>query len=289
MLVGIETKGIQNYACIIEPNINREASSYLVNNYRNLIKIVKSVSNGEVKEKAGDLLHDVYMSLVDSEENGEGFNMEYGSYINEKGELECRIMNVEQFVIGRIKLYSKNVRYHTSVIEAAGGYIKENHVHFDTVLDKDGNDVLNKDGTRKLIKRVESRKIPILMTANAASFNDGGDVADSNDDFQKAFAMASTADSTDDITEELSIREQIDYCIDICSLHDIKIVNILKNIDKIAMMLGECSKKKKSAESVFGELPELVKYHQELGQNLVDILTFAQNNRAVFDAIISTY
>lgn len=287
MLIGIGTKGIQSSAYILEPVINREASSYVISNYKNLIGIIRGCDVKE--EKANDLLHDVYISIVDAEENGEGFDMEYGSRVNEDGEIEANLMSVEQFVIGRIKLYAKNNKYRTDVIEAANGTINEVHTYYDTELDEHGREVLNKNGTPKLVKRVERRKVNVLMTANAASFNEGGDVADNNDDFQKAFATAATADSTDDITEMMSLREQIDYCIDVCSLHDVNILNIFKNIDALAEMLGDYSKKKKTAESVFSKLSELVEYHSDLGANITEILRFSAKNRAVFDAIIATY
>lgn len=287
MLIGIGTKGIQSSAYILEPVINREASSYIIDNYRNLIGIIKSCDVKE--EKANDLLHDVYISIVDAEENGEGFDMEYGSRLNENGEVEANLMSVEQFVIGRIKLYAKNNKYRTDVIEAANGNVNEVHTYYDTEMDEHGREVLNKDGTPKLVKRVESRKVSILMTANAASFNEGGDVTDNNDDFQKAFATAAVADSTDDITEMLSLREQIDYCIDVCNLHGINILNVFKNIDKLAEMLGDYSKKKKTAESVFSKLSELVEYHTDLGANIIEILRYSAKNRAVFEAIIAAY
>ncbi len=287
MLIGIGTKGIQSSAYILEPVINREASSYIIDNYRNLIGIVRSCDVKE--EKANDLLHDVYISIVDAEENGEGFDMEYGSRVNEDGEIEANLMSVEQFVIGRIKLYAKNNKYRTDVIEATNGTVNEIHTYYDAEMDEHGHEVLNKDGTPKLVKRVERRKVNILMTANAASFNEGGDVADNNDDFQKAFATAAVADSTDDITEMMSLREQIDYCIDICSLHDVNILNVFKNIDALADMLGDYSKKKKTAESVFSKLSELVEYHTELGTNLIEILRYSAKNRSVFEAIIATY
>lgn len=287
MLIGIGTKGIQYSAYILEPVINREASSYIIDNYRNLIGIVRSCDVKE--EKANDLLHDVYISIVDAEENGEGFDMEYGSRVNEDGEIEANLMSVEQFVIGRIKLYAKNNKYRTDVIEATNGTVNEVHTYYDTEMDENGHEVLNKNGTPKLVKRVERRKVNILMTANAASFNEGGDVADNNDDFQKAFATAAVADSTDDITEMMSLREQIDYCIDICSLHDVNILNVFKNIDALADMLGDYSKKKKTAESVFSKLSELVEYHTELGTNLIEILRYSAKNRSVFEAIIATY
>lgn len=287
MLIGIGTKGIQSSAYILEPVINREASSYIIDNYRNLIGIVRSCDVKE--EKANDLLHDVYISIVDAEENGEGFDMEYGSRVNEDGEIEANLMSVEQFVIGRIKLYAKNNKYRTDVIEATNGTVNEIHTYYDAEMDEHGHEVLNKDGTPKLVKRVERRKVNILMTANAASFNEGGDVADNNDDFQKAFATAAVADSTDDITEMMSLREQIDYCIDICSLHDVNILNVFKNIGALADMLGDYSKKKKTAESVFSKLSELVEYHTELGTNLIEILRYSAKNRSVFEAIIATY
>lgn len=287
MLIGLGTKGIQSSAYILEPVINREASSYIIDNYRNLIGIVRSCDVKE--EKANDLLHDVYISIVDAEENGEGFDMEYGSRVNEDGEIEANLMSVEQFVIGRIKLYAKNNKYRTDVIEATNGTVNEIHTYYDAEMDEHGHEVLNKDGTPKLVKRVERRKVSILMTANAASFNEGGDVADNNDDFQKAFATAAVADSTDDITEMMSLREQIDYCIDICSLHDVNILNVFKNIDALADMLGDYSKKKKTAESVFSKLSELVEYHTELGTNLIEILRYSAKNRSVFEAIIATY
>lgn len=287
MLIGIGTKGIQSSAYILEPVINREASSYIIDNYRNLIGIVRSCDVKE--EKANDLLHDVYISIVDAEENGEGFDMEYGSRVNEDGEIEANLMSVEQFVIGRIKLYAKNNKYRTDVIEATNGTVNEIHTYYDAEMNEHGHEVLNKDGTPKLVKRVERRKVNILMTANAASFNEGGDVADNNDDFQKAFATAAVADSTDDITEMMSLREQIDYCIDICSLHDVNILNVFKNIDALANMLGDYSKKKKTAESVFSKLSELVEYHTELGTNLIEILRYSAKNRSVFEAIIATY
>lgn len=287
MLIGIESKGIQASARIIEPAINREASSYLIGNYKNLLGIVRSCDIKE--EKANDLLHDVYISIVDTEENGDGFDMEYGSRVNEDGEIEADLMSVEQFVIGRIKLYAKNTKYRADIIEASNIAVQEVSTYYDTELDKNGNEVLTKNGKVKLVKRVEKRKVPVLMTVNAATFNDGGDVIASNDDFQKAFATASVADSTDDVTEMMSLREQIDFCISVCSLHDFNILNIFKNIDALAEMLGDYSKKKKTAESVFAKLTELVEYHEELALNLMEIFNYASKNRANFDMVLATY
>lgn len=291
MLVGINTKGIQNFAYILEPIINRDASNYIISNYKNLIGIIKHCDIKE--EKANDLLHDVYISIVDAEENGEGFDMEYGNQVDENGELQPNLMSVEQFVIGRIKLYAKNTKYRTDIIEAGNGIVQETRTYYDTELDEHGHEVLNKNGTPKLIKRVEKHKVQLTITSNASSFNEGGDVSDNNDAFQKAFATAPVKESTDYSIESLdnlySIREQIDYCIDICDMHGIKLLNILRNIDLLADMLGEFSKKKKTAESVFSKLSELVEYHNELASNLMEVFRYSSENRAVFEAILDTY
>lgn len=292
MLIGVQTTGIQTDATIIEPEINREASTYLLTDYKNILNnLIKSNSKRAHRidiNKAEDLLHDVYISLVEAEENGEGFDMEYGSRVNENGEVESNLISVEQFVNGRIKLYAKNSKYSSSVVESKSDTVNERHVILSTEIDRDGNDVIAKNGKKKLVKKVRNKKVGITVSTVAASFNDGGDLED-NDDFQRAYAMSSVADTTDDIAEQLSLRSQIDYCIDICSLHGVNILNILKNIDTIDRLLGDNGAKLKHGESVFSKLAELANYHTELGDTLMDILRYSSRNRAAFDAVISTY
>lgn len=293
MLIGVQTTGIQTDATIIEPEINREASTYLLTDYKNILNnLIKSNSKRAHRidiNKAEDLLHDVYISLVEAEENGEGFDMEYGSRVNENGEVESNLISVEQFVNGRIKLYAKNSKYSSSVVESKSDTVNERHVILSTEIDRDGNDVIAKNGKKKLVKKVRNKKVGITVSTVAASFNDSGDVLDNNDDFQRAYAMSSVADTTDDIAEQLSLRSQIDYCIDICSLHGVNILNILKNIDTIDRLLGDNGAKLKHGESVFSKLAELANYHTELGDTLMDILRYSSRNRAAFDAVISTY
>lgn len=273
----LATNGIDIGAYIVEPVVNHEASDYIINNYNALINIIKSYN---IKaEKAGDLLHDVYISIVDSENNGMGFNMEYGSTLDKPND---SIINVEQFVIGRINGYSKNMKYSTDVIEATKGYVNQQDVVYDKVL--------NNDGTVKEVKRkVETHKVQIMMTSNAASYNDGVDVDSNNDNFQKAYATAFTSDSTDDLDDLYSVREQIDYCIDVCNLHGVNILNIFKNIDELANMLGDYSKKKKTSDGVFSKLSKIVEYNDELANSVMDILRFSSANKSIFEEIIATY
>lgn len=287
MLISSCSTSLGFSAFLKEPEVNREASNYIINNYPTLIGIIKKL---EIKdEKAQDLLHDVFISIVQSENNGEGFDMEFGTHVASDGTLEVNLMDVSQFVIGRIRLYAKNAKYRTDIVEGIIGSVTQTNVYYDSELDENGQEVLTKEGKVKLKKRVEKQKVAVMMSSSAASFTDGGDIEENNDEFQKAFAIASVSDSAEDIAEIMSIKEQIDYCIDVCSLHDVNLLNIFRNIDALADMLGTYSKKKKSAESVFSKITELIEYHSELADNLMDVFKFSARNRAVFDEIIATY
>lgn len=274
-------------ANIIEPDINREASDYLKNNYHELIAIVKKT--GVKEEKAQDLVHDVFISLVEAESEGNGFDMEFGSRHGNADSDDVNIMDVAQFVISRIKNYAKNAKYRTDIVEANCTSVNEVVTYDVEELDSNGNCILDKDGKPKTKRVSEKSKVKTYVTLNAASFNDGGGMIDGNDDFQKAYAVAATADMVDDSIEMLSIRNQIDYCIEVCELHGFNILNVFKNIDKIADMLGDMSKKKKSADSVFSKLSELANYHDEFGASLMEVLTFSSKNKAIFDGIIASY
>ena len=287
MLIGFENNSIGLEAKIIEPDVNREASSYIIGNYQNLIGIIRGCDI--CIDKANDLLHDVYISIVDAEDNGNGFDMEFGSRVDEYGNVDFNIMNVEQFVIGRIKLYAKNNKYRSDIIEATNGSICETSTYYVTELDEHGQEVIGKDGRLKKVKKTETKKVNVTITTCAASFNDGGDVTENNDDLQKAYATASVADSTDDINELMSLRENIDYCIDVCNFHEVNLLNILKNIDFLSEMLGDYSKKKKTAEGIFKQLSELVSYNDIFGSTLMEILNYSSRNRAAFDMVIATY
>ena len=91
MLVGIKDRSVGIDAKIIEPDVNREASNYIINNYSNLLGIIRGCEIGW--EKANDLIHDVYISIVDAEDNGNGFDMEFGSRMDENGNIDVNLMN----------------------------------------------------------------------------------------------------------------------------------------------------------------------------------------------------
>ena len=284
MLVNCQNASFDLFATLVEPEINNEASTYIKDHYNELIVYIKQMDIKD--EKASDLLHDVFVSIVELENDGEGFDMDF---CNTDDSEEISVMDVAQFVKGRIKLYAKNTKYRTDIIESVPVSIKKIEYTYEPEVDARGRQVIGKNGQAKLIRTRNAENIQVFMTTSAASFNEGGDKLEDNDDFQRAYASAYTADSADDILLIDELRDRISYCIDICDLHGVKIVNILKNVDSLADMLGDVSKKKKTADNIFSALTDLVSYHDELGRDLIEIFKFSANHKAVFNQIIATY
>lgn len=94
-------------AKFLEPEVNREASNYIVKNYEEIVRQIPKF--GVHPDKAQDLLNDVYVSIVEAEDEGDGYDM------NRATNGDCIL--VSQFVYGRIKGYSWNTRYRTNVVE----------------------------------------------------------------------------------------------------------------------------------------------------------------------------
>lgn len=99
-----------NRAQFLEPTINKEASSYIENNYNEIL--IQAKKMGVHEDKVGDLVNDVYFSIVQAENEGNGYDFN-------KGENGTGIL-VEQFVYGRISRYAKNIKYRTDIVEKVG-------------------------------------------------------------------------------------------------------------------------------------------------------------------------
>lgn len=283
MLIGSDSVNFGLSVRLLEPVLNRDASNYVIDHYDNIIGYI--IKSGIKEEKAHDLLHDVYISIVESENNNKGFDMEYCGRDNEE---ESGLMEVSQFVYGRVGLYAKNSKYRTDITEAGIGTSYGTEVYYVDDIDIHGNVILNSDGTPRKIRKVKTKKQNVSIVTSAASFN-GGDGTETNDGFQMAYAMAEVADSTDDVTELLSLREQIDYCIDLCDMHGVPVLNLFKNIDLLASMLGESSKRTKAHERIFNKMHEIAVYHSEFAESFASVLNFSSKNRYIFDAVISSY
>lgn len=281
MIIGVDFKPeLCNGAELKEMNINHDASTYLVNNIEALVKFAASQPNVN-KDKAEDMVNDVFVSLLVAENNGEGFDPSYGD----------GMLDVSTFVKGRIKGYACNAEYSKNTVEVGKKTMNVKHTVETVKTDMSGKPIKDRKGNKKIEKQVINEKVTSTITVYAASGADLNGEA-TCDNFQLAYANAAVADASDNIDAAISIREQIENCIDICELHGFNLLNLFKNLDKIQAQvcaLGS-SNKKKSSDSVFYDLTKLIYEHDELESDLHDIFKFifeSADNRALFNSIVA--
>lgn len=255
MIIRAEEGTLDISARVFEAQSNNEACEYLASNYNKLQKIVAKC--GIHPNKCDDLLQDVWISLATNEMDGEGFDM---NYANSKRS----IMDVSQFVIGRIKLYAKNEKYRSDISESG----------ITNTFSK------SKSKGSKFIKN------KVKVSVCAASFDESD--LENNDPFQKGYAMASIVDSTDDLVEGYSLREQIDYCIDIAETANLDLMHLFRNIDELAGLLGMSDRRGKT-ETVFSSITQLVDKHSDFAEALLGVLTFSARNRAAYELVLDSY
>jgi hypothetical protein len=280
MIITADSGKIEQSTKLKEMRVNRDASEYFEKEYSTILENAKTKYH--VKEdKAEDLVQDVYISILESEYHGNGFDCNYGEGRN--------MMLVEQFVYGRLKKFARNPKYSSDTIET-GTYRVRTRDEFDNcVTDSDGNIVLDEKGKVKVSKRKVSKNMTSSVVVVAAS-NDlsESDLKEGNiNEFQKAYSLAATADSSQDIVDAMSTLEEITYCVDLCNMHNFDIMTLFKNIDKLSDLLGSRSRFRKKAEPVFGPITELANEHPDFAEALMDVLHFSSSNRAAFDIILA--
>ena len=223
-----------------EIDLDRRASNYIVNNLETLKKIVSRMPVS--LDKVEDLVQDLFISIRESEDNGEGFDENYG--VREED------MTVQAFVIGRAKQYAKNPKYSSQVIQ------------------------------KKVNKTTGVEEFRVV----ASSFDEKA--FDENDEFQIAYQTASVSDVLSRVDEMESIREQINYCIDICNCNGINILNILKRLDEVKEIVVSS---KRGIKEVMSGLHGVLAYNDELCSNLLEVITFALKNETAWRGIIAEY
>lgn len=154
-------------AHILEPVVNTEASEFMAMNQAAIKK--QACKMGVHRDMVDDLFSDVYISIREAELRGEGYNIDKSN--------EDDVITVEEFVYGRIKRYSMNVKYRN-------------------------------DASERHVSKDYSKSVEIY----SASSTDASDL-DKLDGFQKAYAMAATYDAIDDVDAEISLRSNIELCL----------------------------------------------------------------------------
>lgn len=207
------------------------------------------IGKGITEDKAYELLQDVILSIIKDEQNGEGFNPHHFG-----GD-----MTVAAFVYGRISGYCKNKKYSNEYSEVGSS----------ATVDKHGN---------------KTRRSVVIVPA---SFDERDDSED-KDKYRLALMNASKYDNTEDIEEEMSIREQIDYCVDICEIRGIDILNVLKNISALAMMASSISSDTYMAET-FTKIREIGNEHDEFREAFGQVVKFAGENALLYNKVMAEY
>ncbi|MEM4385953.1 MAG: hypothetical protein QXD03_05340 [Candidatus Anstonellales archaeon] len=87
---------VKNEKVLFDGNYNNMGSEYIKNNYGTLLNFAEKL----VGESAVDLLNDVFIAVIEDENNGEGYDENLG-------------LTVDEYIYGRIKGYSRNSRYRT--------------------------------------------------------------------------------------------------------------------------------------------------------------------------------
>lgn len=236
----IGTAKLSMRTSLAEPATNNEATQYLLKNYKYLVSL--AIKHGCAVDKANDLVHDMFISLMEDENNGEGFDADYGT--------EDRPMDVAKFVCGRLILYCKNVKYSSDVSEYKSSQEGNTYVYCASFEERDSD--------------AENEMVGALQTA---------------------MRNAATYDNEEEFLEANSIREQIDFCIDVASLRKINLVSMFKNID----LLGENIANLDKRDRLFDRLRSIVKENDEFGADLLSILEFSRDHRETFDKIMMAY
>lgn len=228
---------------LVEPEVNHVASEYFTEHY-NEIKRQASKMVGVDPSKVEDLVNDVYESILRGENEGNGYDIDHSH--------EGSIITVADFVYGRLKLYSKNRRY------AAEGC--DRHVS---------------------TKRVNNQVVTTVDFDVAYASPDNSRDLDEMTGIQRAYANASCIDDDIElINDTVSLRQDIEFCLDFSSVVGMNFLNLFKNIDMFTANMDS---------SIFDNLREQLKYHDELSDALYSVLSSAANHRAVFDAVVETF
>lgn len=190
-----------------------------------------------------EVVHDLVVDVLVSLYEAEENGKGYDFNYYEKG------LTVAEFVYGRIKKYSKNPKYN-----------------------KDGSEVL---GTK--LNKDKNKQEPIF--AMSAS-NDTADL-DTLTGVQKQYANAQSIDTLDDIDTELSITEQVEYCLSMGIMDGVDVRSLLVN----RKQLGQ----EGVSGSLFEKVRKVVKRNAEFGEALMSILQYSSENSDSFDSILSNF
>ena len=270
---------VNNLECgLKEPELNTEASDFIRDNYKKLIKYTAKKlgidTRYEDSTRADDLLTDIFIKVTEDEQDGCGYNANYF----ENGDN----ITIEQYIYSKINGYSKNTKYSKDYVE--GGRPVSTLKTINTTINEDG-----KIESFEIVKETTYTGAVIAMS-QALMPRDRDEERENatkrENEFNSAQMSAFDDEPPTSLIDEVdavnSIRNQIDYCIKIGNKNDIDIRNMLKHIDEFSEILHS----KEISNMVFKSIKEINDINAKFAQDLFDVILFRENNRQLFDKII---
>lgn len=101
---------------MFQPEINREASEYMADHLIEIINQIPRMGTNISPDKCSDIFQDVYISIVEGENNGKGYD-------------PSRDKSVAEFVYGRVKGYAKNAKYFSDFVDVHSSSSAENRAY----------------------------------------------------------------------------------------------------------------------------------------------------------------
>ena len=126
-------------AMFIEPVVDHQATSYIESHIDEIRKQVRKM--GIDFDLADDLINDVWLSLIEAENNGNGYDVSHSN--------DGDIITVEEFVYGRIKGYSMNSKYRSDVSERHYSKDSSKSIEVISASAGDASDLDTMDGFQK--------------------------------------------------------------------------------------------------------------------------------------------
>lgn len=270
----IELEEVNAQHSLKEMEINSMASDYIAEHYNSLVEYARKLG---IKSKSEDLIMDVYIATKKNENNGKSYDVSYNG----------EFTSVKEFILKRIKGYSKNSKYSDDV--ANYNRVNVKRIVTEEVVAVDSCGRIRKKNGQAVTKKVQVTKIDNVEYREFSASCDDHDEYSNMSDIQKGLAFAGGVDKNLTIIEDiLSIKKYIEICIDICEIHGINILNVFKNIDEISRNINIGVRTYVIPES-FKKLSELAFYNEELGEALRNVLNYSMNNKEHFNEIISQY
>ena len=121
-----------------------------------------------------------------------------------------------------------------------------------------------------------SKQVEII----SASADDVSDL-DKLNSFQKAYAMASSHDDIEDVDAEISLRSNIEFCMDFDQVVGFSVLTFFKNIDTICSIGFN--------NTLFDKLKDALKYHDEFCSAFKEALMVSVNNKGVFESVVASF